>query len=209
MTIYLLIALAVLLVGILIYYSIPFFKKFKRKEVKDSSKKDEKRAARQEKKDEKREKKQALKEAKAHENTTGTVVSADDDFFGEKEDPDTKVNYDNFEYDGFFDETPKQTSSGFESDFFEEDENQDFSENIDDMFKNYFNDVRPSEELNTPKSKNISSDNEFENSDDLQAFLEELNQISSDGGDLSEDFKNLSPEIKALMISNFLDRKDI
>ena len=201
---WLFVGLGAAFVGILIYYSIPFFKKLKNVEKKDSSKKEEKKLARQERKEEKLEKKNNLKQ-KGQETSQGSVVSAGDDFF---EDPDTKVNYENFDLGGYFEETPK-INNNFENEHFEDDP---FSENVNDMFESYFeNDIHPSER--TPKGDPFAfiSDASIDgNDDEIQGFLEELNRVSSGGeSNLSEDFKNLSPEMKALMISNFLDRKDI
>ena len=199
---WLFVGLGVLIVGILIYYSIPFFKKFKRIEKRDNSKKEQKRMARQERK---QDKKIELKEAKVNE-AAGNVVSAGEDFF---EDPDKKVNYENFDLGGYFEETPKNIDN-VTSDFFEEDDS--FSENVDDMFENYFeNNIHPSERNSNKNPFAFVSDGSVDGDDEeIRDFLEELNRVSTgDGSELSEDFKNLSPEMKALMISNFLDRKDI
>ena len=196
---WLFVGLAVLVLGLIIYFISPFFiKLFKARKEKTSKKpKKDKSLEKQIKKEEKEQK--ALEKKQDKKAEQGVIVEAGADFF---EDPDTKVNYENFDVGGLFenDETPSFNSNNL---FVDDDE--DFAQNINDLYDKYFtNDIRPS-----ARSFNPSEMLENSTDDDLNEFLEQMNSQNGDPNTISEDFKKLSPEMKALLISNFLDRKDI
>lgn len=205
------ICISILVVGVLIYFLFPVLKKaFKNKgEKKDRT---SARELRRQQKLEKREEKKKNKKIKA---TKKEDVSAENphvfelkgDEFGEDlkplEDPDTKVNYDNLDFGGV-EETPVATPK----------EPSAFSNNIDDMFNEYFLDERVDDEPKQPiDNAEFNSDGTVDSADgddeEIKDFLEEFNRVSMQGKTtIKDDFENLSPEMKALMISNFLDRKD-
>lgn len=189
----LIIGVCVAVVGLLCYFLWPLLSKLiKRERSKPKKEKTDKQVKKAEKKEKVSEKTQQKLEA-----GSGVVETAGDDFF---EDPDTKVNYDNFDVGGYFEEDAKTQERG-ESPFVEDD---DFSKNVDEMFEKYFsNEIRPSERDGFNLFENMD-----ESDEELREFLEELNSGNVSNNKISEDFKNLSPEMKALMISNFLDRKD-
>lgn len=198
--IWLFVGIAVLVLALIVYFLSPFFIKLikSRKDKPLKQNKKDKSFEKQIKKEEK-EKKALEKSQDKQQVEQGVVEVAGDDFF---EDPDTKVNYENFDVGGFFE---NDEMSSFESNkpVFESD---DFSDNIDDMFEKYFNnEVRPSDR----EEYNPFFESGEANEEDLNEFLEQLNSQTGESGSISEDFKNLSPEMKALLISNFLDRKDI
>ena len=191
---WLFIILSVAGLGLVLYFAWPVLSKMFKKAKESSKAKKDKKAEKQKNKEAKSEK----GEEKKQQDQNATVVVAGDNFF---EDPDTKVNYENFDVGGYFEKEPKNMFKE-ESPFVEDD---DFSKNVDEMFEKYFsNEIRPSERAGYDPFGEMR-----ETDDELRELLEELNSGKSESTKISEDFKKLSPEMKALMISNFLDRKDI
>lgn len=204
------IVLSVLIAGLLIYFLYPFIMKIvkKSKEGKPSGsserelKKQERLLKREEKKLEKKSKKEK-KEDMSLENPH--VYELNGDEFGDElkplEDPDTKVNYDNLALGGDEEFRPQPVQ-----------EPSAFSDNIDDMFNEYFLDEREDEHEKPEEKIEFNSDGTVDSSDgddeEIREFLEEFERVNRGQNSLKEDFENLSPEMKALMISNFLDRKD-
>ena len=187
--------LAVVVFALVVYFAWPLISKLIKKLKEKAKGRKDKSAKKQIDKIEKEEKK--LEKKQKVQEETAVIENAGDDFF---EDPDTKINYDNFDVGGFFEKDIKPTIRE-SSDFVDDDE---FSKNVDEMFESYFsNEIRPSER----SAYNPFGDSD-ESDDELREFLEELNAGGGGDSKISEDFKNLSPEMKALMISNFLDRKD-
>lgn len=192
---WLIVVFAVVVFVLVVYFAKPLISKLIKKAKEKAKARKDKSTKKQIDKIEKEEKK--LEKKQKVQEETAIIENAGDDFF---EDPDTKVNYDNFDVGGFFEKESKPIFKD-ESPFVEDD---DFSNNIDEMFEKYFsNEIRPSERSSYNPFGEIS-----ESDDELREFLEELNSGKSESSQISEDFKNLSPEMKALMISNFLDRKD-
>lgn len=205
------IIVAVLVVIALAYFVAP--KILKKIKSKDGPKKDRASAREQkgqerlQKKEEKRLEKKAKKEKQEDVSTDNPhVFELKGDEFGDEfkpiEDPDTKVNYDNLDFGGDEEFQPKHVE-----------EPSVFSNNINDMFNEFFLDENEEQnQFNNPEdtfelNSNGSVDSLNED-DEIQDFLEEFERIRNGGSTIKDDFENLSPEMKALMISNFLDRKD-
>lgn len=204
------ISIAVLAVGVLIYFLFPVFKKI----AKNRSEKKDRSSERELKKQQRLEKREEKKQIKKEKNVKKEEISAESphvfelkgDEFGEDlkplEDPDTKVNYDNLAFGGTEEApaTPKDQNS--------------LSNNIEDMFNEYFLDEREDDKPEKPVDNvEFNSDGTVDSADgddeEIKDFLEEFNRVSMQGkSTIKDDFENLSPEMKALMISNFLDRKD-
>ena len=219
--IWLLVGICVLVLIVAIYYSIPFFKKLFNNNS-NPSKKADKANQRALKKQEKLEKKRIKKEQKENKKTenineSSTVFTAQDEDFSDNEhaidlkdeDPDLRVDYKNFDYDGFFEPSDNNKFN----DVSDNDESSMLEDNINDLFEEYFNEVpKPNRNNSYSKSEPVSflSDGSVDGDDsEIKDFLEELNRVGLNGEkSLSDDFNSLSPEMKALMISNFLDRKE-
>ncbi len=204
------ISIAVLAVGVLIYFLFPVFKKI----AKNRSEKKDRSSERELKKQQRLEKREEKKQLKKEKSVKKEEISAESphvfelkgDEFGEDlkplEDPDTKVNYENLDFGGTEEApaTPKDQNS--------------LSNNIEDMFNEYFLDEREDDKPEKPVDNvEFNSDGTVDSADgddeEIKDFLEEFNRVSMQGkSTIKDDFENLSPEMKALMISNFLDRKD-
>lgn len=188
----------------IIYLFLPMLKKLKnskptskykeKKEVKKSIKADKK----QQKEDKKLERK-LQKQEKAVEPEEKVQVF---------EDPDTQVIQNNLELDGFFN---TDFSSVNKSDYF--DENESLKSSYDDAFEDFFSNERF--DFSNSKSKidpyNTSEDsfygNDISGDDDISDFLNE--DYFSDKKDMAKMIKDLPPEIKAIMLSDVFDKKDI
>ena len=124
------------------------------------------------------------------------------------EDPDTQVIQNNLELDGFFN---TDFSSVNKSDYF--DENESLKSSYDDAFEDFFSNERF--DFSNNKSKidpyNTSEDsfygNDISGDDDISDFLNE--DYFSDKNDMAKMIKDLPPEIKAIMLSDVFDKKDI
>ncbi len=208
---WLIVGICVLLVGIIIYYSIPLFKKiFKNRNSNKSVEKETKRAIkREERRAEKREKND-LKKSKEH--APKPVVSAEQDSENSlvnenaielKEDPDERVNTNNLKYEGYFDSVPTPPTNQKPI----ADANP-LEENVDDLFNKIFN-VDERDRKSGNKAPTFVSDG-MNGNEEIGDFLEEFETLNSRSArnSIAEDFDRLSPEMKALMISNFLDRKE-
>ena len=115
------------------------------------------------------------------------------------EDPDTKVDYDNFDLDGLFED---ETSS--RDDFLKSSEDPD-ENNFNDFFNKYF---LNEESDNSDKSfLDTKTRNRLMKNEDLSDLFDEDN-ITNNKSDISAKFENLPNEMKVLMLSNFLDRKE-
>lgn len=204
------IGISALALGVLIYFLVPVFKKA----AKNRGEKKDRSSERELKKQQRLEKREEKKQLKKEKSVKKEDISAENphvfelkgDEFGEDlkplEDPDTKVNYDNLAFGGT-EETPAAPK-----------EQSAFSNNIDDMFNEYFLDEREDDKPEKPVDNvEFNSDGTVDSADgddeEIKDFLEEFNRVSMQGkSTIKDDFENLSPEMKALMISNFLDRKD-
>lgn len=203
------IVLSVLIIGLLAYFLYPsitkMIKKGKEGKPSKSSERELKKQERIEKRQEKKLEKKSRKEKKEDlslENPHVYELKGDEfgDDFKPLEDPDTKVNYDNLDFGGEeYHSKPAEESSAF-------------SNNIDDMFNEYFLDEKNNENDSPEETVEFSSDGTVDSADgddeEIREFLEEFDRIKRGQNSLKDDFENLSPEMKALMISNFLDRKD-
>lgn len=204
------IILSVSIAGLVAYLMFPLISKIikKSKEGRQSRasenelRRQERLLKRQERKLEKKSKKEK-KEDMSLENPH--VYELNGDEFGDDlkplEDPDTKVNYDNLSYGGE-EETHSQPVQ----------ETSAFSDNIDEMFNEYFLDEKDDETEKPEEKIQFNSDGTVDSYDgddeEIREFLEEFERVNRGQNSLRDDFENLSPEMKALMISNFLDRKD-
>ena len=207
---WLIIGLGVLILGIAIYYSIPFFKKLakKRDNVKSSQRSTE-RAIRREEKKANRENKRKEKAKKVQKQKEEGLVTDAADLDNEhaidliNEDPDEKVNLENLSYENYFDNEPIQTEHKTVERVAENPLEEDIGELFEKMFN--VNSNRPVQENQTDFISDGSLDG---NEEDIKDFLEEFDMLNSEGrGTLADDFNKLSPEMKALFISNLFDKK--
>ena len=190
--IYLFIALTVMIFGILIYYFIPILKKFKITK-KYNVEKLEKRAYKQNLKEKKQQEKKELLDKKRNHTLNENKKSAET-FVDNEKDLDKRVDYNNLEINENFD-------------FFDKESNSDEEE--------YFNNLNNKNLINSQNSmsnENIifSADGSIDGDDEeIKDLLAEFNQISfGEKKSIAEDFDELSPEMKALMLSNVLDKKN-
>lgn len=182
--VWLFVGLGVLIVGIIIYYLFPLFEKL---------------ASRP-----KKEKKEKHKKTKKNKSNNPTVINNPGGLFERKEDPDTKVNEENLEIKELFEEKPKN--------YFEESDDSDLTINqdFDDLFESE-NIPRRSPRIVGKPSLDFVSDGSVDGDDEeIKDFLEELRRTSlTKKTSLAEEINELPPVIKALMISDLFDKKDI
>ena len=209
------------MLAVIVYYSAPFFKKFfyrKYNSIKTIDKANQRAIRRQEKLERKNKKKYEKNQKSNLNSKKSEVFTAQDSDFSEndkaidlkEDDPDLRVDYKNFDYDGFFD---KPLSSEQPSVDRKDVQENMIENNINQLFNEYFQDVKldHDDKRETTDEKKYLDNDEFSNIDDeeIKDFLEEFSQINSgEDNSLINDFNKLSPEMKALFISNFLDRKD-
>ena len=211
---WLIVGICVLVVGIIIYYSIPLFKKFfgnrdasksAERATKRAIKKEEKRAEKEEKNALKKRREQAPTPVAQTEQQASENSLVNENAIDLKEDPDEKVNMENLSYDGYFDSpsiAPAQQKPITETNPLEE--------NVDDLFNRIFNIDKPESKIRDQTPTFVSDGTIDGRDEEIRDFLEEFERINSgsDKSSIAEDFEKLSPEMKALMISNFLDRKE-
>lgn len=182
--VWLFVGLGVLVVAITIYYLFPLFKKL---------------ASRPRKEKKERHKKKTKTEA----NNPNVIVNTGG-LFERKEDPDTKVNEENLEIKELFEEKPKN--------YFEESDDSDLTINqdFDDLFGSE-SIPRKSPRIVGKSSLDFVSDGSVDGDDEeIKDFLEELKRTSlTKNTSLAEEINELPPVIKALMISDLFDKKDI
>lgn len=121
----------------------------------------------------------------------------------QKEDPDTKIDYDNFDLGGLFEEDKnKQTDNDMEN----EEDNNPYSEKFEEFFNKYIGDNK--EENNNDRYSNPFKmrNNDWEDDEINELLRENFHGESTE--DLSRQFNDLSDEMKVLLLSNFLDRKE-
>lgn len=124
-----------------------------------------------------------------------------EDFDKKIEDPDKKVNYDNFDFDGLFDnDFNSKIKINEESD---KKEDSIYEENFEEMFNKYFSGDKPKKSNSIRNVKYSNSQSE----DELYDMLRQ-NIGSDDENEFRRQFESMSDEMKALMLSNFLERKD-
>lgn len=211
---WLIVGICVLVVGIIIYYSIPLFKKLfgnrdasksAERATKRAIKKEEKRAEKKEKNALKKRREQAPTPVAQTEQQASENSLVNENAIDLKEDPDEKVNIENLSYDGYFDSpsiAPAQQKPITETNPLEE--------NVDDLFNRIFNIDKPESKIRNQIPTFVSDGTIDGRDEEIRDFLEEFERINSgsDKSSIAEDFEKLSPEMKALMISNFLDRKE-
>lgn len=201
--IWLFIVVFFLLFSVAIYYSFPILRKMFKK-WKNSEKRAERQAKKQEKKQEKLERrkiKSVKKEKVEAKNPNALTGEGTADLENEHAidldaDPDAQVNYDNFDLEGLFDEQDKNTSLETQPHY-----DNPFDDNIESLFNEYFENTRAFDEFNA-----LNKPQEELERFDEEEFMEMLNR-RDEGSEIKRDLQNLSPEMKALLISNFLDRK--
>lgn len=188
----------------LIYLFLPIFKKLKG--VKPVSKSKEKKEVKQSIKQDKKQQKEDKKlERKRQKQEKSEVKEASQSAF---EDPDTKVIQNNLDLDGFFN---NDFSSAKKEKYFNEKES--LKSSYDDAFEDFFSNERFDFSNNKRKIDpyNTSEDNFYGNDisgdDDISDFLNE--DYFSDKKDMAKMIKDLPPEIKAIMLSDVFDKKDI
>ena len=182
--VWLFVGLGVLIVGITIYYLFPLFKKL---------------ASRP-----KKEKKEKHKKTKKTESNNPTVITNPGGLFESKEDPDTKVNEENLEIKELFEEKPKN--------YFEESDDSDLTINqdFDDLFGSEYIPRKSPRIVDKPSFDFISDGSVDGDDEEIKDFLEELKRTSlTKKTSLAEEINELPPVIKALMISDLFDKKDI
>lgn len=156
--------------------------------------------------------------SKSKDNKNVEVIQNQGDFFAEpvpevKEDPDTKVDYDNFDLDGLFEkndeslkEIKKEELPGANNIY-----SDNFNELFDDDFS-VFDDVKPNLKRREFKNSDFFKPNkvnfDFESDDEINDLFRENNIVFSDETDLKKQMDSLSPEMKALFLSKVLDKKE-
>lgn len=193
---WLIIGIAFVAVVGLIYLFYPSIKKLFSKKAK--TQKAEKTAKDEIKKSEKKEEQKSKKGVE--------IIQNHGDLFSEKpavkEDPDTKVNYENFDLDGLFEENNNENITNLKQD---NNEDSVFDDNFEEMFNKYFSDK---ERKSSIKDKEIlrTKPNFVEDDDEIEDLFKE-NTRSSENIDIKKQFDNLPDEMKALLLSGFLNRK--
>lgn len=184
------IILAVVLVFALGYFFLPFFKKnrtnifqkLKEKSIKKKELKLEKKQLKLEKKSSK-EQKEEIEEDKEEKE--------------KKEDPDVEVQVNGLEYDGFFNNDFSKKEEMLEDE-------ETLNDNLDDLFDELFSDTnfnKKSRDFDFNPSDDFNSNDDFDLNDfDVERF--------NDSDDISSVIKNLPPEVKAMLLSNVLNKKD-
>lgn len=190
---------------ILLFYFFPSLRKLF--SIKSSgSKKPSLRKAKLEEKRKAKENKAQEKERKKLEklNAGGTIINNEGDLFSDnpQEDPDTKVNYDNLNFDGLFqDDMPKPKPKNSKED----------SEDFQEFLNKYFSDDKktrgPRKGLNTSFTFKDDSDDESE-ADEISDYLQNYDPNEIEDDEIKKQLDKMPPEIKALIISNFLDSRN-
>jgi hypothetical protein len=209
------IAVAVLALILLIYVFYPSIKKiFSKKTSSDSidfkqerkKEKESKKLARQEEK----KRKLAEKSDKKIENKRVNVEIIENkiDLFKEEskpfEDPDTQVNYDNFDLDGFF-ENGNQDFDNKKREV--ETSDNIYSQNFNELFEEDFEEFKPAYSPNKSKKIDLSK-LDFQSNTEIADFLSENEGSPWEENELRQQIEKLPNEMKALILSKFLDRKD-
>ena len=115
-----------------------------------------------------------------------------------KEDPDLKIDNNNLDIDGFFNTDFNAAK--------EKDSNKDdiLNKEYDDIFDSLFSNDRPS-------SKSYENDNDGTydpvKESEIRDYLNDESDLNSDK-DIGKMIADLPPEIKALLLSDALDKKD-
>lgn len=204
---WLFVGLCVLIVGILIYYSIPFFKKlFGNKDYNKRAQKSNDRAIKREEKKvnkiSKKESKEKLKNQQRQINSNSDVKLENENAIDLNNDPDEKVDLNNLKYEGYFDDIKSNgelNSKPTQINPLEEDVNTLFNE----IYNTQTTSTSDNEAVVPLENRNDSNnDNE-----EIRDLFEDFENLKKGNNNLADDFNKLSPEMKALMISNFLDKK--
>jgi hypothetical protein len=214
------IGVVVLGVAVLAYFFRPLLKRiFTRKKIKEGNSSDSARDRKYQKKEQrqrKKEEKYQRKEAKGLDKKD-RVIECQDNEAGriqtEEKDSDVKVNYDNFDLGGLFSEDKPVKKDDMGS-------YEEFSDDFEDIYEKYFSETKKDDSVRkdrlNPFGKKVSDPFSFnpdgvvetDEEKDLSDFLMENNLSRVEDNPVKTTFENLSPEIKALILSNFLDKKD-
>lgn len=180
----------------IVYLFLPLIKKgmanAKTKKTKDKTeKKAIKESIRQDKKNQKEQKKLEKQQAKQESEAKPEKPV-------KEEDPDLKIDNNNLDIDGFFNTDFNAAK--------EKDSNKDdiLNKEYDDIFDNLFSNDRPS-------SKSYENDNDGTYDPVKESEIRDyLNDESSlrENKDIGKMIADLPPEIKALLLSDALDKKD-
>ena len=192
---FIVIAAAILICG-LIYLFLPLLKKMKNgKTAKTSEKSQIKKEIKADKKQQKADRKverQLQKQEKDQE-----IIS-----MSQHEDPDVKVEENNLDFDGFF-------SPDYSSEKQKFDERESLKSSYDDAFEGMFeSDAHNSRNRNRERDSFYNIE-DFASDNDLADFLNEDAFKSSNKDNMAKMIQDLPPEIKAIMLSDVLDKKDI
>ena len=175
----------------IIYLFLPMFKKLKNSKSVLKSKKEDKEVKKSIKQDKKQQKEDKKLERKLEKQEKSSAIE-------EKkfEDPDTKVIENNLDLDGFF-------NTDFSS-LKKEEERESIKSSYDDIFDDMFSNEQYS--FSGRKNDNYN----FDDIDDaeINEFLED-DMFTFDKNNMSQMIKDLPPEIKAIMLSDVFDKKDI
>lgn len=114
------------------------------------------------------------------------------------EDPDTKVIENNLDLDGFF-------NTDFSSQKKDLDDEDSLKASYDDLFDDLFSSEY---RANTRKVKDDFYDIVSSDDEEIVDYLDD-DIFDSDNKDMAKMIKDLPPEIKAIMLSNVFDKKDI
>ena len=141
----------------------------------------------------------------AKENINFSKINENFENENKKEDPDTKIDYENFDLGGLFEEDDdEQTDNDIENAEIEEEDNNPYSEKFEEFFNRYIGnkEEKRKERYNPFGIRN----NEWEDDEINELLRENFSERSVE--DLSKQFNDLSHEMKVLILSNFLDRKE-
>lgn len=133
------------------------------------------------------------------------IIQNRGDLFNEEsktdEDLDTKIDFDNFDLGGLFeDESPKKSEDDFNKKFNDKD--------FDEFFNKYFMNEDSFQTLEKPALNNKTK-NRLMSNEELSDLLWEGGKFNEEDNEIAKQFESLPNEIKVLILSNFLDRKDI
>lgn len=175
----------------LIYLFLPLIKKsVEKSKAKSQDKKTLKESIKQDKKNQKEQKKLDKQQAKeeAQEKANEPI----------KEDPDLKIEENNLDIDGFF-------NADFNAKKQENLSSEGLNSEYDNIFDKLFSNDRPSSNMqNATDNQSFDAVRESE----IKDYLNDDEFSSNQTSDIGKMIAELPPEIKALLLSDALDRKD-
>ncbi len=218
--VWLIVVVSTIVVTVIVYFLFPIFKRISKNRKTEGhikSSEEERREERKKIKEQNKMEKQAEKEALVIRGDSNVRTVEDGEDIFAKEDPDTKVNYENFDLGGLFSENQDGNINDFSN---ENKPDESINTNYEEMFDKYFSDDKPfnSTQYRTFNDtfKNdpfeMSSDGNIDgNEADIENILKSHNLLPGSGledSEIKEIIDGMSSEMKALILSNFLDKKN-